>query len=174
MPTHHQELISLEKINSGGFRKCKLLRKVIQSNGELFEEDKEVKLTIPKGLQLPKRFLFPRFGTKREGFIPGDAIVVVDQEEHKTFKREKENLIYHLRISKSEASKEFEKEIPLLNSGTKKVQFKNVKNKAAKTIQHEGLPFENTPNLKGDLIVQIEVFDEQFNPTKQWPQSNGE
>lgn len=171
MPTHHRELISLEKINSGGFIKCKLLRKVIQSNGELFE-DKEVKLTIPNGLQLPKRFLFPRFGTKREGFIPGDAIVVVDQEEHKTFKREKANLIYHLRISKSEASEEFEKEIPLLNSGTKKVQFKNVKNKATKTIRREGLPFENTPNFKGDLIVQIEVFDEQLNPSKH--QSNGE
>lgn len=88
--------------------------------------------------------------------IPGDLIVMIDEEEHPLFKRDGLNIFYEHYISYPEAVMGTEIDIPILNGkatikippGTQPGKLFRLKNK--------GLPDINS-SKKGDFIVSINI-----------------
>lgn len=131
----------------------------------LIKEDEEITINIPagarEGIQLNVR---GKGNDAPFGGTPGDLLVVVEEEEDKTIKREGDNLHQELYISFPEAALGTSKEIPTV---TGKVKIKiDAGTQSGKILRlaGKGLPSIDSYG-KGDMFVHINVWTPQkLNP----------
>ena len=99
---------------------------------------------------------------------PGDIIIVLDEKEHATFKRNGVDLIMKADISLTESLCGFKKTINTLDDRTLVMQTvpgEVIKNNCIKCVFGEGMPTYRNPFEKGKLIVQFAVnFPESIEP----------
>ncbi len=127
----------------------------------LVKEDEEVTIQIPagarEGIQLSVR------GKGNEapfGGNPGDLLVVVEEEEDKTIKREGDNLHQELYISFAEAALGTQKEVSTVGGKVKiKIDAGTQSGKILR-LSGKGLPSIDSYG-KGDMFVHINVWTPQ-------------
>jgi len=126
-------------------------------NGTGIEDAKEtITINIPAGALQDMQLTLTGQGNHVPDGIPGDLIVMIDEEEHPLFKRDGLNIFYEHYISYPEAVMGTEIDIPILNGkatikippGTQPGKLFRLKNK--------GLPDINS-SKKGDFIVSINI-----------------
>ena len=101
-----------------------------------------------------------RFGFLQPDTIPGDVIVVLQQNEHETFKRDGANLIVERKILLSEALCGFTFHLKQLDRRTLVVKSDPSMVYApgcVKAIMNEGMPNRNNPMLRGNLYFKFTI-----------------
>ncbi|NMC98603.1 MAG: molecular chaperone DnaJ, partial [Bacteroidales bacterium] len=110
---------------------------------------------VADGMQLS---LSGKGNAARRGGVPGDLIILVEEDKHPEFIREDNNLVYNLIISISQAILGSTIEIPMLEGGKVKVKIDpGTTSGKLLRIRGKGVP-EVQGYGRGDLIVRIIVY----------------
>ncbi|HUS86654.1 MAG TPA: molecular chaperone DnaJ [Bacteroidales bacterium] len=127
--------------------------------GEGIIKDREViKINIPAGVARGMQMTVSSKGNAaRRGGVPGDLLVMIDEEDHTSLIREGNDLIYNLFISVPEAILGAQVEVPTINSrvkikiepGTQPGKILRLRGKGLRDVNGYG---------KGDLLVNVNVW----------------
>jgi DnaJ-class molecular chaperone len=132
----------------------------VQSKHHCKNEDKDLEVTIEKGVADGAQITFPYASEQRPGQVPGDIIVLLKQKKHNLFERRDNHLHVNMKIMLKEALTGFKKEIPHLDGhlvpivvspGTLVYPFQTM------VLNGEGMPLHEVPSQFGDLHVTFEV-----------------
>ncbi|MBN1387796.1 MAG: molecular chaperone DnaJ [Bacteroidales bacterium] len=127
--------------------------------GEGIVKDQEIiKINIPAGVAKGMQMTISGKGNAaRRGGVPGDLLVIMDEEEHPELYREGKDLIYNLYISVPEAILGTNVEIPTVESKVKiKIEPGTQPGKILR-LRGKGLPEVNGYG-RGDLLVNVNVW----------------
>ncbi|XP_043216989.1 dnaJ homolog subfamily A member 1-like isoform X1 [Amphibalanus amphitrite] len=138
-------------------------------NGKKVVRTKKIlEVHIDKGMTDDQRITFSGEGDQEPGLEPGDIIIVLDEREHETFKRDGDDLIMKMEIELVEALCGFQKTITTLDKRSLLltcIPGEVIKHGVIKCILNEGMPHYRNPFEKGRLIVQFLVnFPERLDP----------
>merc|ERR1719187_394938 len=123
-------------------------------------ERKILEVSVDKGMGDGQKVTFSGEGDQEPGLEPGDIIIVLDEKEHPTFKRNGQDLVMKMDISLTEALTGMKKTIKTLDDRTLVIQTVRgevIKTGDLKQIQGEGMPQYRNPFEKGRLIIQFNV-----------------
>lgn len=128
--------------------------------GEGVVHDEEVlNINIPAGVAEGMQLSMSGKGNAaRHGGIPGDLIILIEEEKHPNYIREDNNLIYNLIVSIPQAILGSAIEIPTIEGGKIKVKIDpGTTSGKLLRIRGKGLP-ELQGYGRGDLIVRVIVY----------------
>jgi molecular chaperone DnaJ len=117
-----------------------------------------IKVNIPAGVTTGNYIPLQRQGNAGiRGGHPGDLIILIEEEQHKYFVREEDDVIYELTISLTDAVLGTDVEIPILGGtamlkidpGTQPGKILRLRDKGIKHLNHSG---------KGDQLVYINIY----------------
>merc|ERR1712209_196911 len=131
-------------------------------------ERKILEVSVDKGMEDGQKITFGSEGDQEPGMEPGDIIIVLDEKEHPTFKRNGVDLIMKFNINITEALCGFKKAIKTLDDRNLIIQTipgECIKTGDLKCVYGEGMPTYRNPFEKGKLIIQFNVeFPESLDP----------
>jgi len=151
-----------EKINPKD--KCKTC-----DGKKIVRERKIIEVHIDKGMEDGKKITFSGEGDQEPGLEPGDIVVVLDEKEHATFKRDKTDLHMTMTVTLSEALCGFQKVIHTLDHRALVVTSLPgdiIKPGDIKCILNEGMPVYKNPLDKGRLVLHYDVKFPEKNEIK--------
>ena len=127
----------------------------------LIRTEEEVSIKIPAGARDGIQLSIRGKGNDAPfGGVPGDLLVVIEEEEDKNIKREGDNLHQDLYISFAEAALGCSKEIPMV-SGKVKVKI-DAGTQSGKILRLAGKGLQSSDSYhKGDMFVHINVWTPQ-------------
>lgn len=126
----------------------------------IITEKKVLDVYIDKGMRHGQRVVFSGEGDQAPDVIPGDIIVVLQQKEHQTFKRDGDDLYMEQELSLHEALCGYELRITHLDGRTLRVKGapgQVVTPGDIKCVMGEGMPIHKRPYEKGRLIIRFTV-----------------
>ncbi len=124
----------------------------------LIAEDETVSIKIPAGVVEGMQLKVSNKGNDAPGNgIPGDLIVVIEEVEHPTLKREGENLHLDLYISFSEAALGVSKDIDAVNGKVRIKLEEGIQSGKILRLKGKGVPSLNGYG-NGDLLVHVNVW----------------
>ena len=125
----------------------------------LIVEDETVSIKIPAGVTDGMQLKVANKGNEAPGnnSLPGDLIVVIEEVEHKTLKREGENLHLDLYISFSEAVLGASKDINAVNGKVRIKLEEGIQSGKILRLKGKGIPSLNGYG-SGDLLVHVNVW----------------
>lgn len=128
----------------------------------LVREEEEISINIPAGAREGIQINVRGKGNEAPlGGIPGDLLVVIEEEEDKNIKREGDNLHQELYISFAEAALGCSKEISTIKGKVKiKIDAGTQSGKILR-LAGKGLPNLDNHYHKGDMYVHINVWTPQ-------------
>ena len=125
-----------------------------------YSEKKVLEVYIDKGMRHGQRVVFAGEGDQAPDVIPGDIIVVLQQKEHQTFKRDGDDLFMEQELTLHEALCGYELRITHLDGRTLRVigaPGQVVTPGDVKCVMGEGMPMHKRPYEKGRLIIRFTV-----------------
>lgn len=123
----------------------------------LVEEEEVVSVKIPAGVEAGMQLKVSGKGNAVKNGVPGDLLVVIDEEANDELIRDGSNLIYHLYLPIPDVLLGTSVEIPTVDG---KVRLKIEPGTAAGKVlrlQGKGLPEVNS-HAKGDLLVRVDIY----------------
>lgn len=137
--------------------------------GKKVVRDKKIlEVHVDKGMVDGQKIVFNGEGDQEPELEPGDIIVVLDEKEHPTYKRNGNDLILRQDIMLVEALCGFQKAIHTLDDRDLIITMipgEVVKHGEVKCILNEGMPQYRNPFEKGRLIVQfLVIFPTEISP----------
>ncbi|MDI1256321.1 MAG: molecular chaperone DnaJ [Flavobacterium sp.] len=124
----------------------------------MLAQDETVSIKIPAGVVDGMQLKVTNKGNDAPGNgIPGDLIVVIEEVEHETLKREGENLHLDLYISFSEAALGISKDIDAVNGKVRIKLEEGIQSGKILRLKGKGIPSVNGYG-NGDLLVHINVW----------------
>lgn len=123
-------------------------------------EVKELEVNIDKGMEDGQKITFMGESNQQPGKEPGDVIVVLDEEQHPTFKRRGTDLEMNMEILLVEALCGFQRPITHLDGRVLVISRhpgEVIKHGDCKVILNEGMPQYRNPFEKGRLIISFSV-----------------
>jgi len=170
---HHTMNVKLKYLYQGKQKKIKYLRKTFQFNekdkkNEISEEYNTIIIPIAPGSRSGDKITFTGEADRKPGYLPGDVIITLIEEDDETFERTGDNLLLLKNISLSEIY-HIEQTITHLDNRKIKIQLNpedvltdpNMVG-AIRKITGEGMPIKDT-NEKGDLYIRFIInFPEKF------------
>lgn len=128
----------------------------------LVKEEEEITIDIPRGAREGIQLTIRGKGNDAPfGGIPGDLLVVVEEEVDKNIKREGDNLHQELYISFAEAALGTSKEINVVNGKVKIKVEEGTQSGKILRLTGKGLPNIEGYGGKGDMFVHINVWTPQ-------------
>lgn len=133
-------------------KQCKALKST--------QQKKFLEVHVDKGAPDGKRYIFSGEGDEFPEYEPGDVVVEIQIEKHKSFIRKKAYLIYQTNITLLEALIGFEVVIEHLDK--RKIIIKNKVNDIIrpgepKTVKEFGMPFFDQPFKYGNLYINFNI-----------------
>lgn len=130
---------------------------VCQGAGVVWDED-IISFNIPPGVEEGMELSLRGKGhAAPQGGIPGDLIIHIEIEPHPHFKREGNNLIYHLFISFPDAALGTQVEVPTLDGKARIKIEPGIQSGKLLRLKGKGLPSINGYG-KGDIIIDVNVY----------------
>lgn len=125
----------------------------------MIAEDETVSIKIPAGVVDGMQLKVSGKGNDAPGSngLSGDLIVVVEEQEHATLKREGENLHYDLYISFAEAALGVSKDIEAVNGKVRIKLEEGIQSGKILRLKGKGIPSLNNYG-SGDLLVHVNVW----------------
>jgi molecular chaperone DnaJ len=121
-------------------------------------EDETVSIKIPAGVAEGMQLKVSGKGNDAPGNgVPGDLIVVIEELEHDTLKREGENLHYDLYISVAEAALGISKDIDTVTGKVRIKLEEGIQSGKILRLKGKGIPSLNGYG-NGDLLVHVNVW----------------
>ena len=131
-------------------------------HGEGVIRDEEIiPIHIPAGVQEGMQLTVQGKGDAVRGGIPGDLLVLIEEEEHKELIRDDSNLIYNLLLSVPTAALGGQVEIPSLQGPLKITIPQGTQPGKVLRLRGKGLPQIDGYGrqiAQGDLLVNIGVY----------------
>lgn len=130
------------------------------TGSKTYSEKKVLDVYIDKGMRHGQRVVFSGEGDQAPDIIPGDIIVVLQQKEHATFKRDGDDLFMEQELTLHEALCGYELRITHLDGRILRVKStvgEVVTPGDVKCIVGEGMPMHKRPYEKGRLIIRFTV-----------------
>ncbi|CAM4787793.1 unnamed protein product [Rotaria magnacalcarata] len=127
---------------------------------KIVRERKIIEVHIDKGMEDGKKITFSGEGDQEPGLQSGDIVVVLDEKEHSTFKRDKTDLHMKMQITLIESLCGFQKVIKTLDNRPLVITSlpgEVIKPGDIKCILNEGMPVYRNPLEKGRLILHFDV-----------------
>ena len=126
-------------------------------DGRVQGED-TVKVVIPAGVEEGNYLdLYAKAHAGKRGGPAGDLRVIIEEKEHKFFRRQNHNIIYHLTISYPQAALGAEIEVPTIYGNENIKISSGTQPGAVITLKDKGLPILNT-NSRGNQIIYVNVY----------------
>jgi DnaJ family protein A protein 2 len=127
---------------------------------KIVQERKVLEVHVDKGMSHRQTIRFAGEADQTPELLPGDVIIVLEQQEHKLFKRKGNDLIMEKNISLVEALTGCEFVINQLDG--RKLLFKTgngdvVKPDEVRVVSNEGMPRHGSPFEKGNLFIKFNV-----------------
>eukprot|EP00344_Euplotes_crassus_P007162 CAMPEP_0196994280 /NCGR_PEP_ID=MMETSP1380-20130617/591_1 /TAXON_ID=5936 /ORGANISM="Euplotes crassus, Strain CT5" /LENGTH=415 /DNA_ID=CAMNT_0042409609 /DNA_START=10 /DNA_END=1257 /DNA_ORIENTATION=+ len=128
--------------------------------GSTKKDTKIIEVTIDKGSPHGDKYVFHGEGDEFPGAETGDVVVVVDLQEHKTFKRRGADLLFEKKITLAEALTGVDFTFKHLDG--KKVRVTSpkgavIKPKSLMTLKEMGLPFHKNSYEFGHMFILFSV-----------------
>lgn len=124
----------------------------------MIQEDETVSIKIPAGVSDGMQLKVANKGNDAPGNgIPGDLIVVIEEVEHETLKREGENLHLDLYISMAEAALGVSKDIEAVGGKVRIKLEEGIQSGKILRLKGKGIPSLNSYGT-GDLLVHVNVW----------------
>lgn len=125
----------------------------------LVRKKMKVKIKIPAGINDSMRIKMRGYGDDSEGSGPsGDLYVVVYVKPHDTFTRKADDVYIDLPLTFTEAALGAKKEVPnILKENLKITVPEGTQPGKILRIKSKGFPNVHSPQIKGDLLVKINV-----------------
>jgi len=130
------------------------------------QEPAKLNVDIEKGVAQGERIVFPRMSDQTPGKIPGDIVIILEQEPNNQFRRDGDNLATVVHPSLKEALTGFSHSFAHLDGHEVEIETdprsdirQIIKPFEKRTIRGEGMPRHNVPSESGSLVVE---FDIQF------------
>ena len=125
----------------------------------LVRKRETIKVNIPAGVEAGMQLTVQGGGhaAKNNG-VNGDLLVVIEEQEHKDFQREGNNLFHTHVISLPDAILGGEVEVPTLDGPYKIKVDAGTQSGTVVRIKGKGLPSVNSYGGKGDLYVKLAVW----------------
>lgn len=133
--------------------------KTCQGN-KVVRERKILEVHIDKGMKDGQKITYTGEGDQEPGLQPGDIIIVLDEREHKTYRRRGQDLIMSMDIELVEALCGFQKIIKMLDDRELLITSHKgevIKHDDIKVVLSEGMPLYKQPFEKGRLIIHFKV-----------------
>jgi DnaJ family protein A protein 2 len=130
------------------------------AGAKTYSDKKVLDVYIDKGMRHGQRVVFSGEGDQAPDVIPGDIIVVLQQKEHQTFKRDGDDLYMEHELTLHEALCGYELRITHLDGRILRVKGapgQVVTPGDIKCIVNEGMPIHKRPYEKGRLIIRFTV-----------------
>jgi len=127
---------------------------------KVMEQEKILDVYVEKGMKHGTKITFAGEGDQAPDILPGDVILVLQQKEHPTFKRDKDDLYLEKKISLGEALCGFKLVITHLDGRALLVSSNPgeiIRPGDVKCVEGEGMPQLKNPFTKGKLFIQFEV-----------------
>jgi len=124
------------------------------------KEKKTLEVFVSKGMKHGQRVTFSNEADEAPDTIPGDVVVVLQQKEHSTYKRDGAHLFFKKKITLVEALCGFEFTITHLDKRVLVVRSeegKVYKHGDFNAIRDEGMPTHKNPYVRGNLYVEFDV-----------------
>ncbi len=101
------------------------------------------------------------------GGVNGDLLIVVEEEEHETLKRDGHNLFYECYVNFADAALGISVEVPTVDGKAKIKVDPGTQSGKVLRLKGKGLPDVNYAHHKGDLLVNINVWTPQSLSTEE-------
>ena len=148
---------TLEELYNGTTKKIKIKRKnhiLNQISEKIFTID------VKPGWKSGTKITFKNEGDIFKNGIKQDVIIVINQLHHKWLKRNNNNLIYELKLTKNQINKDLIISIPLLDNTKKKINVnRGVIEEKSKKFINKGMPIRKHGNIIGYGDLDIMVLD---------------
>lgn len=120
-----------------------------------------ISINIPPGVGEGMQVSVSGKGNAAErGGVPGDLLIVIEEQEDELLKRDGNNLLYDLYVSIPDAALGTSVEVPTVDGRAKiKIEPGTQAGKVLR-LKGKGLPQLNS-NFKGDLLININVWTPQ-------------
>ncbi|KAL6079652.1 DnaJ (Hsp40), subfamily A, member 4 [Balamuthia mandrillaris] len=135
---------------------------------KVVEEKKTLEVFIDKGMQHKQKLVFSGEGDQEPDVAPGDVILVLNEHDHSTFKRDGADLFMEHELTLLEALCGFAFPITHLDGRVLLVKSRPgeiIKPGDVKEIPGEGMPQYKRPFDKGLLVIKFSIkFPESIDP----------
>lgn len=117
-----------------------------------------VTIKVEQGWRKGTKIAFEGKGNQRPGTEAGDLIFVIAEKDHSLFKREEADLRLGVEILLVDALTGCTLLLPLLGGETTSFTVEDIVHPGyEKAIEGEGMPKQNDPGRRGNLILNISV-----------------
>lgn len=160
---------TLEELYLGATKRLKVTRRLLDVSGNAINSEKILTINIKPGYKPGTKIRFDNEGDELPDGRAQDIEFIIEEKPHPVFKREGDNLIYHMELTLSEALTGFTKSIKHLDGRELRVaNTTNVVQPDQETrMPGEGMPVSKLPGKKGDLIVRYRVkFPQKLTSTQ--------
>ena len=130
------------------------------SGKKVVSNKKVLEVQIDKGMKNNQKITFQGEADQKPGILPGDVVFVIQQKEHKVFKRKNDDLLIQQKIPLVEALCGTSFVVNHLDGRKLVVKTKPgevIRPGDVKTIEDEGMPMHRNPFVKGKLYVEFKV-----------------
>jgi molecular chaperone DnaJ len=142
--------------------KCKACHSSGVQRGE-----ENISVNIPAGVGEGMQLTMSGKGNAAErGGIPGDLLIVIEEEKHPYFQRDGNNLLYDLYLNFADAAMGITTEIPTLDGKAKIKIDPGTQGGKVLRLKGKGLPALNSYG-KGDILVNLNVWTPQHLSTEE-------
>ena len=120
-------------------------------------KEETIPVDIPAGVKGNMQLALRGKGHAVRGGIPGDLLVLIDEEPHKELKRDENNVLYELKLTFPEAALGCDKEVPTIDGKARvKIPAGTQSGKILKLSQ-KGIPYLNTAGC-GDQLIYVQIW----------------
>jgi len=170
-PIERELPLSLEEVLTGCTKRMKITRRVTQTNGQTFKEDKILTINVKPGWKSGTKITFNQEGDQSPNALAADVIFIIKDKPHPYFRRDGSDIRYTAKISLRDAlTCNSSVRVPLLDGEPVTISLREIiKPTTTKRLPGRGLPLLKEPHKRGDLVIH---FDIQFpnnltEPTRQ-------
>ena len=156
-PIQHEVSVSLDELYNGCTKKLKISRRVVSPDGTSSSQEKVLQVDVKPGWKAGTKVTFPEEGDQYPGRIPADVVFIIKERQHKTFKREGNDLVYTADISLRTALCGGHVIVPTISGKKIQLPFVQVAPNSIHKIPSEGMPLSKSPGQKGDLLVKFNI-----------------
>ncbi|KAK4391058.1 DnaJsubfamily B member 13 [Sesamum angolense] len=164
-PAMEQQLdCTLEELCFGCIKKMKITRDAVTDDGQMVEEDEVLTIKVKPGWTKGTKITFEGMGDEIPGTDPADVIFVVAEKDHPLFRRQDDDLELEVEIPLIGALTGCTISVPLLDGQTMSLTIDDIVHPGyEKSIAEQGMPKQNEPATRGNLVITFSVkFPEEL------------
>eukprot|EP00291_Cryptomonas_curvata_P026829 CAMPEP_0172175338 /NCGR_PEP_ID=MMETSP1050-20130122/14171_1 /TAXON_ID=233186 /ORGANISM="Cryptomonas curvata, Strain CCAP979/52" /LENGTH=452 /DNA_ID=CAMNT_0012847427 /DNA_START=1 /DNA_END=1355 /DNA_ORIENTATION=+ len=156
----HKLAVPLEEMYNGATKKLALNRHIADSQGRVTKKKEVLEVRIERGMEDGRKIVFKEKADEMPGAITGDVILVVQQMEHRRFKRQGPHMTMEKEITLREALCGYKFAFNHLDK--RQVVVTSAKGAVTEpgtwvVVPGEGMPIKGNQFNKGNLFIRLTV-----------------